>query len=469
NLKVLNADISSAATSVSVLVGELYAGTVENCHVSVSASGILRGGGNVGGVVGLVPNISNPIAPRQIIRCSADVKIEISGTGSGGGLCGSLVTGLIKESYATGTLTLLNSNSTSQYLGGLVGSVSNSSNVLDSYSRVNLIRNAGTAVNLGGFAGANINSNIQRCYSTGTVRDASNNPVGTNNGFVAFLWVTDANYKMLNNFWDAQSSGISGTVSNTNNSSEAPQSRNTHQMNSMKTFTDKSWDFRGETTNGTNYIWNIGNGRNNNYPYLNWQHFSDPDPVVTAAINPSPAHNSTGVSTNAQLSWETGIIAAPWGYKINFGTNSPPTNILQNHDNGTALSYNPGELDLDQTYYWQIVPYNASDALDCPIWSFTTIDVAPPAIPVAIASTENTGTSFRANWNAAANADGYYLDVAYDTNFTMFLSGYNNRNVGNVTSFDVTGLPNGAGVLYRVRSYNPSGNSANSNTIKLTL
>ncbi|NUN08416.1 MAG: choice-of-anchor A family protein [Ignavibacteriaceae bacterium] len=90
-----------------------------------------------------------------------------------------------------------------------------------------------------------------------------------------------------------------------------------------------------------------------------------------------------------------------------------------------------------------------------------------PADPVATAAGSVSTTSFTANWNSAALADGYYLDVATDAGFTSFVAGYNNLDVLNVTSFSVSGLTEGTDYWYRVRAYNVNGTSGNSNAISL--
>jgi len=51
-----------------------------------------------------------------------------------------------------------------------------------------------------------------------------------------------------------------------------------------------------------------------------------------------------------------------------------------------------------------------------------------------------TSTSFTANWSSSTGATSYRLYVATDAAFTNMVTGYNDLNVGNLTSYNVTGL-----------------------------
>jgi uncharacterized protein (TIGR02145 family) len=93
---------------------------------------------------------------------------------------------------------------------------------------------------------------------------------------------------------------------------------------------------------------------------------------------------------------------------------------------------------------------------------------AAPSAPTAIVTNGVTSTGFTANWSVATGATAYYLDVATDAGFTSFVSGYNNLNVGNVTTFNVTGLSCNTTYHFRVRAFNPCGTSPNSNAITET-
>ncbi|NTW32109.1 MAG: hypothetical protein HGB12_05715 [Bacteroidetes bacterium] len=93
------------------------------------------------------------------------------------------------------------------------------------------------------------------------------------------------------------------------------------------------------------------------------------------------------------------------------------------------------------------------------------ISVSTLALPFVTEGSGATETQITANWNASSGAIGYYLDVATDNAFTGILSNYDNLNVSNVTTYNVTGLTCGTSYYYRVKAYNTCGTSSNSSTI----
>jgi hypothetical protein len=94
--------------------------------------------------------------------------------------------------------------------------------------------------------------------------------------------------------------------------------------------------------------------------------------------------------------------------------------------------------------------------------------VAPtPAAPQAQNATNVTTTSFTANWSAVSGATGYRLDVSTKQSFGSYVPSYQNLDVGNVTSYSVTGLAANTNYYYRLRSYNANGTSPNSNVINV--
>ena len=89
---------------------------------------------------------------------------------------------------------------------------------------------------------------------------------------------------------------------------------------------------------------------------------------------------------------------------------------------------------------------------------------AQPPIPVATAATSIAVSGFTANWDASAGASGYFLDVASDPGFTIFVPGFQNLAVAG-TSQSVTGLTAGTVYYYQVRATDGSLASASSTPI----
>ncbi|NTW32330.1 MAG: fibronectin type III domain-containing protein [Bacteroidetes bacterium] len=89
----------------------------------------------------------------------------------------------------------------------------------------------------------------------------------------------------------------------------------------------------------------------------------------------------------------------------------------------------------------------------------------PPNVPVAITGSGATSTQITANWNAALGTTHYHLDVSTSSSFSSYITGFNNQDVSNVTTYNVTDLTCETTYYYRVRAENTCGSSGNSNTI----
>jgi hypothetical protein len=101
---------------------------------------------------------------------------------------------------------------------------------------------------------------------------------------------------------------------------------------------------------------------------------------------------------------------------------------------------------------------------DAFLMRYTFPDTAPPT-PTANVATNVTTTGFTANWCTANWATGYLLDVSANRAFTNYLAGYQNLDVGNVLTRNVSGLNPGTLYFYRVRAYGTNGTSGSSSTV----
>ncbi len=273
NLIIEDADIKGSNT-----VG-ILAGLTWNCEISkVSVSGTVSGDEYyIGGLIG------NNTAVVEKCKSSADV--------FGGSFVGGLVgwnytsTSEVKKSYCTGDVE------GTDYVGGFVGH--NNGYVSDSYARgdVTLLTSASSNNIIAAFAGtSNISNSINNSYCTGNVFYENEDIDDTDNGFISSaLWDSE------NNFFDSeisnQSSGIGALAENTDDM-QAPQ-----------LYLEALWDLKGAGSDG---VWNIGNERNNGYPYFVWE-FPD-DEAHPDANDPFILTNETSNVSSGELTLNARIV-----------------------------------------------------------------------------------------------------------------------------------------------------------------
>jgi len=158
------------------------------------------------------------------------------------------------------------------------------------------------------------------------------------------------------------------------------------------------------------------------------------------------------------------------------GPTCPPVCVMQ------------ASLDVARTYGTDFIEIWTQDAVDPDFYNMVTAatiamggtlrqlpsptptptPTPPLPAPTATSATDVTNISFTANWTAVSGATGYSLDVSPNSSFTKYIGGYRRLDVGNVTSWSVTGLGANKDYYYRVRAYDSSRMSDNSNVIAVT-
>ncbi len=217
-------------------------------------------------------------------------------------------------------------------------------------------------------------------------------------------------------------------------------------------------------TAGTTYYFRV---RSNNA--CGSSAFTANQTVTTNGVSGVPTGLSSGVvnCTDFTASWTAPAGPVPTDYTLEVSLDALHTSPVAGSPFTVAgTTQNITGLTAGTTYYFRVRSNNV-----CGSSAFTvnqTVTTSPlPAVPVALAASLQNCTDFTANWNLAANATGYRLDVATDAALTLFVPGYNDKPVAG-TSDLVTGLTPGTTYYYRVRGENACGVSANSLTISTT-
>ena len=194
--------------------------------------------------------------------------------------------------------------------------------------------------------------------------------------------------------------------------------------------------------------------------------------IYALTSTPSSASCTGTTQSTASLSWGSssgqGTITYYWVVGTSSGITYPNGSIPGRYGSTTDPTKiaTASGLSASTGYYLRVYAHgdcgNSADYATSGM--FTTV----PLAPVATAATNIRANLFRANWNASTGATKYYLDVSTVSNFSSFVTGYNNKDVGNNTYCDLSLLNRNTNYYYRVRAYNAGGSSVNSNDISLT-
>lgn len=249
-----------------------------------------------------------------ISDCYVTGKI-VSVENNAGGLVGTQLRGSVTNSFSSADIVCAEYNS-----GGLLGQFfgsANSGTLKNCYATGNVAGNN----QAGGLIGAADLLKIENCYATGKVTGSS-----TLGGFVGYMVNT---MTVTNSFWDVQSSTQNVSVgSGASFPSEEATPKTTTELQTLSTFINAGWDFSGESTNGTDDVWQLitsGCLSGLGYPTLNY--IDNSAPVINNTSGATACANRkttlTATSNAKLLDWyttQTGNVIA--GRGANFLT--PP-------------------------------------------------------------------------------------------------------------------------------------------------
>jgi hypothetical protein len=140
--------------------------------------------------------------------------------------------------------------------------------------------------------------------------------------------------------------------------------------------------------------------------------------------SPHPLNQSTGVSTNLNVSWfgddpDNDTVS----YDVYFGALTPPPKVIGNQ---SMTMYDPETMSAGTTYYWQIVAYDTNGGYTIgPLWVFTTnytpfqsdsfplngsfgVERPPIMLQVTLTDVENSSMNASTRWK---NHSGQWMSL----------------------------------------------------------
>ncbi len=127
---------------------------------------------------------------------------------------------------------------------------------------------------------------------------------------------------------------------------------------------------------GTTYYWRIDEV-NDAHPDSPWKGdlwcFTVPPRI---AYDPIPAGGAEFVDTDTTLSWKAGMNTKL--HYVYFGADFDQVSNAAGALPQAGTTYEPGELELDKTYYWRVDEFDGAATHRGDVWSFTTL----PAIAI---------------------------------------------------------------------------------------
>ncbi|MEJ5245830.1 MAG: right-handed parallel beta-helix repeat-containing protein, partial [Bacteroidota bacterium] len=168
----------------------------------------------------------------------------------------------------------------------------------------------------------------------------------------------------------------------------------------------------------TTYYWRVKSVRGSEESDWSavWSFTTVNQPLVAPVLS-SPANNSTNVAISPTLQWNAAATAT--GYIVQVSTSSTfATTIVNETVTGTSRALS--NLQYLTTYYWRVKSVRGSEESDwSAVWSFTTVN-QPLVAPVLSSPANNAidvAISPTLQWNAAATATGYIVQVSTSSTF----------------------------------------------------
>ncbi|NOT74396.1 MAG: hypothetical protein HOP08_05660 [Cyclobacteriaceae bacterium] len=257
--------------------------------------------------------------------------------------------------------------------------------------------------------------------------------------------------------WNAVSGAVNGYFLDLSTSStfDSYVFQNTPVGTSPTTFTTAN------TLNpGTNYYYQVRAHNNSGVSLYSVRSTA----VITRPVAPVAIAASAITTNSFRANWQT--VASATGYRLDVSTSNDFTQIVTGYNDRTVsgLFHDVAGLSPGVPYFYRVRAVNANGAS---VNSAATISlITIPAAPVLNAP-DLAINSFIAKWQTVTGALDYRLDVSTASDFSSFVTGFNDLTVSG-TSRDVAGLNPGTQYYYRVRAVNNNGGTSVSTSSSLT-
>ncbi len=182
--------------------------------------------------------------------------------------------------------------------------------------------------------------------------------------------------------------------------------------------------------------------------------------IPSCTILSFPLNGSKAVNPELTIEWIR--IADVTGYRLSVGTAPGVFDLVNDIDVGNVNQYNfDGLLPLDSQIFIDIRPYNEVGInSSCNVASFTTANLPLDPVPRCtdifepINGQSNIALTTTIRWNEVSDADGYFLSLGTSEGESDIL---NQFDVGQVDSYEVSGLPAASVIYASINAYNQEG------------
>lgn len=155
--------------------------------------------------------------------------------------------------------------------------------------------------------------------------------------------------------------------------------------------------------------------------------YSPPQPPVDPVLV-APTNSAGGIVVNTILDWDhdsgtvlpSPLVNTTSTYSVYFGTSA--TNLVQIVTGLTNTLYDPGLLETDTTFYWQVIASNAVGVTTGSLWSFTTWKSGP--LDHFVWSEINSNQQVSVPFDAVVTAQDVYGDTVVDFDGSVPIGGY---------------------------------------------